>query len=131
MPTGRIASTVTIEPIVELDEFLRGAPVLERPERETIVRQALRLFEDYYVHLVLKRSLHGVDPVARLKVLLPQVMDFGDDQAFHEEVLAIFRSVRDLHTTYKLPEHFHQRAAVLPFSVEEYFDEGGAHIVVS
>jgi hypothetical protein len=122
---------VTTEPIVELDEFLRGAPLLGKPERETIVRQALRLFEDYYVHLVLKRSLHGVDPVARLRVLLPQVMDFGDDQAFHEEVLSIFRSVRDLHTTYKLPEHFHKRAAVLPFSVEEYFDAEGAHIVVS
>jgi hypothetical protein len=122
---------VPADPIVELDAFLREAPSLGKPERETIVRQALRQFEDYYLHLVLKRSLHGVDPVARLRVLLPQVMDFGDDQAFHEEVLSIFRSVRDLHTTYKLPEHFHKRAAVLPFSVEEYFDKDGAHVVVS
>ena len=87
-----------------------------------IVRQALRLFEDYYVHLVLKRSLHGVDPVQRLRVLLGDGDAFPDTQAFHEEVLSIFTSVRDLHTTYKLPKYFHQRAAVLPFRLEEYFE---------
>ena len=56
-----------------------------------IVRQALRLFEDYYVHLALKRAVHGGDPVQRLKVLQTALDAFGDDQAFHEEVLAIFR----------------------------------------
>ena len=39
--------------------------------------------------------------------------------------------MRDLHTGYKLPAYFHQRAAVLPFRVEEYFDAGGARLVVS
>ena len=89
------------------------------------MRQALRLFEDYYVHLVLKRSIHGVDPVQRLKVLLRRRWTRSrDTQAFHEEMLSIFTSVRDLHTATSCPLHFHQRAAVLPFSVEEYFDDG-------
>ena len=57
---------------------------------------------------------------------------FPDTQAFHEELLSIFTSVRDLHTTYKLPKHFHQRAAVLPFRLEEYFEaDGTPRVVVS
>ncbi|WP_053227794.1 S41 family peptidase [Solirubrobacter soli] len=117
--------------IVELDQFLAEATPLTGTERGVVVGQALRLFEDYYVHLALKRSMYGVDPVQRLRVLEASLDDFADDdQAFHEELLAIFRSVRDLHTVYKLPSHFHQRAAVLPFSVEEYFDDAGAHVVV-
>jgi C-terminal processing protease CtpA/Prc len=115
----------------DLADFLSRAPSLSTDEKTLIVRQARRLFEDYYVHLVFKRAIHGVDPVQRLRVLEENVESFTDTQAFHEEMLSIFRSVRDLHTNYKLPKYFHRKAAVLPFALEEYFEGKTPHIVVS
>src|SRR3712207_8097543 len=43
----------------------------------------------------------------------------------------IFHSVRDLHTNYLLPTPFSGKVAYLPFLVEEYFDGGEPHFVVS
>lgn len=111
-----------------LPEFLESAGELTPDERRVIVRQALILIEQNYAHLPLKRAMHAVDPVQRLKLLL-QVLESGPEPAqpseieFHREMTDIFTSVRDLHTNYLLPAPFNRMAAFLPFMIESYFDD--------
>jgi hypothetical protein len=53
------------------------------------------------------------------------------DIEFHKELIRIFNSVRDLHTTYQLPAPYNDKAAFLPFFIEEYFDEDEPNYIVS
>jgi hypothetical protein len=50
---------------------------------------------------------------------------------FHKEMTEIFTSVRDLHTNYSLPDPYSSKYAVLPFFVEEYFEDGQTKYLVS
>ncbi len=43
-------------------------------------------------------------------------------RGFHDEMIAIFHSLRDLHTNYILPVSYQNQTAFLPFLVEEYFE---------
>lgn len=118
----------------DLPTFLGTAGQLTAAEREVIVQQALILIEQNYAHLPLKRAMHSVDPVQRLKLLL-QGLQLGTltmtDGDFHREVLDIFNSVRDLHTNYVLPAPFTQMVAFLPFLVEDYRENGTRKYVVT
>lgn len=112
----------------DLPTFLESAGVLNLSGRKRLVAQALLLIEENYVHLPLKESMHGVDPVQRLRLIkhrldqsTPSTMD--SEFEFHREMLEVFNSVRDLHTNYLLPAPFNNTVAFLPFDVEEYFDE--------
>ena len=95
------------------------------------MNQALVLLDDLYAHLLLKEAMHAVDPVQALKLLLLQVRRnlITDEKTFHQRMLEIFNSLRDLHTNYLLPEPFAGSVAFLPFMVEEYFDEHGFRII--
>ncbi|MBL8744068.1 MAG: hypothetical protein JNK04_23335, partial [Myxococcales bacterium] len=106
-----------------LSQFLGGVVPLTGAERRTIVEQALLLMEEVYVHLPLKRAMHAVDPVQRLR-LLRHRLDLVDDRAFHEEMISTFMGVRDLHTNYILPDPYNRTTAFLPFQVREFFREG-------
>jgi hypothetical protein len=112
-----------------LSAFLEDVAELTPEQRRLIVRQALILLEQNYAHLPLKRAMHSVDPVQRLKLLL-QMLDHAPaaDQLteveFHRELTDVFTSVRDLHTNYLLPAPFDEVAAFLPFMVEDYFEGG-------
>ena len=82
-----------------------------------------------FVHLPLKRAMHGIDPVQRLKLLryrleteIAENTPSSDDRGFHGEMIDIFHSLRDLHTNYILPLSYQGKTAFLPFLVEEYFD---------
>ena len=75
---------------------------LSREERLRIVEQALLLMEMNYVHLPMKRAIHAIDPIQRLKLLRFRL---AEEQAsleptlhFHRRMLSIFGSTRDLHT---------------------------------
>ena len=68
-------------------------------ERRQIVDAALMLLQEVYVHLPLKRAMHAINPVQRLK-LLSQQLDVIDERRFHNEMLSIFLRLRDLHTNY-------------------------------
>ncbi|HEX6910578.1 MAG TPA: S41 family peptidase, partial [Longimicrobium sp.] len=120
----------------DLRSFLAGAGKLTPTQRKLIVRQALILIEQNYAHLPLKRAMHSIDPVQRLKLLL-QVLETtpADDQPteaeFHAELTDIFSSLRDLHTNYLLPAPFADKAAFLPFSVEDYHEGGARRYLVS
>jgi hypothetical protein len=117
--------------IQTLKDFLsktRGNLTLD--DRKIIVEQALALLEDSYVHLPLKKAMHAVDPIQRLKLLQHRLDETTIDKMdseldFHKEMIDIFTSVRDLHTNYLLPTPFSGHFAFLPFKVESYNEENG------
>ena len=116
--------------IVTLPDFLGTVGELTLEERTVIIDQALVLIDDLYVHLPLKRAMHAIDPVQSLKLLkrrLPRITE----RQFHNEMITIFKGLRDLHTNYMLPEPYNQNLAFLPFYMEEYYDNDQRHYIVS
>ncbi len=139
------AAREQLSKVMTLPDFMEMAR--QRPltleHLKSIVEQATLLLDQNYAHLPLKRSLHGVDPVRRLKRLsfilanapegLEKMGFAAPDQLtptlrqllelrFHREMISIFTSVRDLHTVYMMPEPYRDMVAFLPFKVGEYFD---------
>ncbi len=113
-----------------LKEFNSTVGLLTLDDRRMIVEQAIFLMEHLYVHLPLKAAIHGVDPLQRLRVLRCRldgptlVSDKSSLEIdFHKEMLDIFISLRDGHTSYRLPKPFNNYYAVLPFLVESYVKE--------
>ena len=101
---------------------------LSRGERLRIVEQALLLLNMNYVHLPLKRAMHAVDPIQRLKLLRFRLLEMKEaelptDMQFHQRMMEIFTSTRDLHTMYLLPAPFIDHIAFLPFLIEQYFEK--------
>ena len=117
------ASLGEIQP---LPAFLSATGTLTTRARATIVDQALVMIDQTYVHLPLKRAMHAIDPVQRLR-LVKQRLNTYSERAFHNEMISIFVRLRDLHTNYVLPEPYSNGVAFLPFHVEEYF-EGDAPV---
>lgn len=114
---------------MRLSVFLKGVERkrrLSRKDRLRIVEQALLLLNMNYVHLPLKRAMHAVDPIQRLKLLRLRLLGIKDgelpnEMQFHQSMLDIFASTRDLHTMYLLPAPFKDHVAYLPFLIEQYF----------
>ena len=103
-----------------LREFIDAIEPFPLEDRYRLVEQALALLEGAYVHLRLKRAMHAVDPVQRLRLLQRNLEELSDRQ-FHTELTTIFNSVRDLHTVYQLPDPYRGHVATLGFLVERYF----------
>jgi hypothetical protein len=108
-----------------LAEFLRTIDELSPAERKEIIGRGITLIGQVYVHLQLKRAMHAVDPLQRLR-LLQQRIGSVTDREFHREMASIFNSLHDLHTRYIFPVPYQGRSAYLPFLVEEYFEAGEA-----
>jgi Peptidase family S41 len=104
--------------------------LLTPAERQLLVDQALALIEQLYVHLPLKRAMHAVDPLQRLRLLRHRSTGLSEP-AFHAEMVSIFSGLRDLHTNYILPEPLRTRTAYLPFRIEDYFEGGVRRYVVT
>ena len=88
------------------------------------------LLEQNYVHLTFKQAMHAVSPLQRLRLLRHRLEELRLDMLppeieFHNEMTRVFNSLRDLHTTYRLPYPFRDKIAWLPFIVEEFW--GGVH----
>ena len=120
----------------ELKTLLRTWGELTLADRRRIVDQATLLIEHNYVHLPLKRAMHAVDPVQRLRLLRQRLdetteSDMGPEMEFHDELVDIFRSLRDLHTVFRLPRPFRDKVAWLPFLVEEFWEHGHRRLLVS
>jgi len=107
---------------VPLRAFLSKIKDLTKAQRLVLVQQAIVLLEGFYAHLPLKRAMHAVDPLQRLRLLQHRLDQFESDFAFHAEMTDIFTSLRDLHTNYLLPAPFSNVGAVLPFRVEEFYN---------
>ena len=131
-------SRVDLDAAETLEEFLKERKQLTSEERRRIVDEVIQILENLYVHLPQKRENYGdkyeygkADPVTRLHTLREQLEDGSkpasqpDDSAFHNELVDILNSLRDLHTGYIPPAPFSKAIAFLPFEVEEYFDKDG------
>lgn len=119
-----------------LADFRRVETRLTKAERLLLVDQALVLLEENYVHRPLKEAMHAVRPVQRLKLLRQRTesareQDLPRAWLFHQEMLEIFASVRDLHTNYMLPAPFNGLVAFLPFLVESFVEAGDRRYLVS
>jgi len=120
----------------DLPTFLNTAGDLTLAARRRIVDQAMVLIQDNFVHLTLKKTMHGVDPVQKLTLIKHRLdqattSSMGSEFAFHREMIDVFTSVRDLHTNYILPAPFGDKVTFLPFDVEEYFDGGTSHFIAT
>jgi hypothetical protein len=117
------SSAVTM-PLTKFLKNIEGKYRLSSRDRLRIVEQALVLIESNYVHLPLKRAMHAIDPLQRLRLLRKEV-DLLSGMQFHRRMLGIFASTRDLHTVYHLPDPFKDQTAFLPFLIEQYFEKNG------
>ena len=113
-----------------LADALAGAEPLTLDERHQVVHQAQLLIEQVFVHLPLKRAMHAVDPVQKLRLLDRRLRSLSD-RRFHDEMIAIFVGLRDMHTNYLLPQPFARLTAVLPFRIEAYWDGDERRYLVS
>ena len=110
----------------ELREFLEVQRTLSLEDRHRTIEQVILLLDRYYVHLPMKKTMHAVDPVQRLRILSHELEQGGGepmlDLDFYREVIATCDSLRDLHTAYRLPRPFRGKVAWLPYLIEECFD---------
>lgn len=113
-----------------LRDFLETTGELTLAERQQIVDQALLMLEQVYVHLPLKRAMHAIDPIQRLRLLRLRLASMSE-RTFHDEMITTYTHLRDLHTNYVLPHPFQSTAAVLPFRIEEFFENGERKYVVT
>jgi C-terminal processing protease CtpA/Prc len=120
----------------DLTTFLSTPGRLTLEEEKLLVDQSLVLLEMFYVHMPLKRAMHAIEPLQKLRLIQHQLTHTPDgkkmdEMQFHSQMLKIFTSLRDLHTNYLLPAPFSDKTAILPFLIEEYFDNGSRKYMVS
>jgi C-terminal processing protease CtpA/Prc len=99
-----------------------------------LVAIAIELIETLYVHLPLKRAMYAVNPVQRLRLLQRRLSAAAQplsERQFYDEMLSIFAQLRDLHTSFVLPEPFRSATAYLPFRLEACVEDGRRLYVVS
>jgi hypothetical protein len=114
----------------KLAEFLATVSELTLEEREQIIDQALIIIEEIFVHLPLKRAMYAINPVQQLKLLKRRHVALSE-RAFHDEMIRIYTHLRDLHTNYILPAPFNKRTAIVPFRLEEFFEEDERKYIVT
>jgi C-terminal processing protease CtpA/Prc len=114
--------------LAEFREAVASHPMTPA-ERRVVLDHAQRIISDLYVHLAQKQALYGADPIKQLRRLARHEEDL-DDPSFHREMLRIFDSLRDLHTTYVLPEPYRGQV-VLGFVVESCWQDGRQRFVVT
>lgn len=115
-----------------LREFRRSTEgVMTREQQQLAIDQAIQLLELFYVHRPLKEAMHAVRPVQRLRVLRRRLEEEPDawtgrqELRLHNLLTDVFLSVRDLHTSYLLPQPYRDYTAFLPFLVRPFIDSGG------
>ena len=106
--TAARSDPAAVTPLSTFLEACEKRTRLSRLDRLRIVEQALLLLNMNYVHLPLKRAMHAIDPIQRLKLLRFRLLEMKDsklpsEMQFHQRMIEIFASTRDLHTMYLLP----------------------------
>src|SRR6266487_3058142 len=71
---------------------------LTRKDRLRIVEQSLLLLNMNYVHLPLKRAMHAVDPIQRLKLLRFRLLEMKESEMpsemrFHQRMMEFYQSI--------------------------------------
>jgi hypothetical protein len=107
---------------------------LSDDERFLIVDQVRTVIRDYYVHLPLKMSSLGIDPVQEANLLADDIpyMSMEPDLEFFRRLLAIVKKLRDRHTCLRLPMPWANMVAFLPFTTESYWNPtSGRKLIVT
>jgi hypothetical protein len=133
-PEALPAISVNLPGAIALSQFSGQIDDLSLADRQVVVTAAIRMLEGVFAHLPLKKAMHGIDPVQRLKLLQRRVQDELNDPAtassapaFHAEMIDVFHSLRDLHTNYILPSAYQRMTAFLPFLIQEYYSSPPRH----
>ena len=117
---------------------------LTMQEAQLVVGQAIETLQNLYVHMDLKRTRRGVDPVRQLLVFREQLRtaearEAGenpptsewDPRTFHKRMLEIFKTLGDVHTAYRLPDPWKHAIAFLPFILARFVEGGEPRYVVT
>jgi C-terminal processing protease CtpA/Prc len=123
MSKAEIRSSVTenLGTRVRLADYREKFSPLTLDERNILLEQAQLMLDQVYVHLPLKRAIHAIEPIRKLRLLKLRHSNL-DELAFQSELIAAFQSLRDLHTNYYLPSAYQNKFAFLPFRVEEFYE---------
>ncbi len=121
--------------VVTLATFRKTQGYMDMGDKLNVIDQAIRVLQMAYVHLAQKSALYAANPVLRLQVIKQELQAglYRNDGEldFHERIIDVFNSIRDLHTMYQLPMPYKDKVAFLPFFVEQYHDEEGPRFIVS
>jgi hypothetical protein len=128
-PPNQPAAPAAADDIRPLDEFLQDVQDLNPQERRQVVDAAIAMLSQIFVHLPLKRSMYAIDPLQRLRLLRERLAEEmaantvdRSARGFHDEMIDVFHSLRDLHTNYLLPASYRGKTAFLPFLLQEYYE---------
>jgi len=132
--------------VVDLQDFLKAAEdptqnpnIMGHDDRILVLEKTEALIGNLYPHLPFKLQDFPdadppVDPIGRIKALRARV-DAQDstlgELSFQIEMLKIFASVRDPHTSYTLPTFFRGVLAFLPFRIGAYVDAGRNRFIIT
>ncbi|MEX0290256.1 MAG: S41 family peptidase [Flavobacteriaceae bacterium] len=123
------------EYVVSLANFRNTQGYMNMGDKVNTIDQAICILEMAYVHLAQKTALYAANPIMRLRVikqeLLAGLYENDGELDFHERIIEVFNSVRDLHTMYQLPIPYKDKVAFLPFFVEQYHDDEGPKFIIS
>ena len=120
--------------VIELSDFRKTRGLLSLGDKLNIINQAKIVLSQTYVHLNQKNALYAANPLSQLTVLAQDLTSYeGDDTElfFHQKIINIFNSLRDLHTMYQLPMPFQDKVAFLPFFIEQFHDSGVPRFMVT
>ena len=108
----------------------RRAGSLTLEQRQTVIDQALLMLEAIYANLPLKRALHAIDPIQRLRLLRlrHEALDEREFQSGDDRDLR--RPARPAHQLHAA-EAYRPKFAYLPFRVEEFYEGGERKYLVS
>src|SRR5262249_15851883 len=109
---------------IKIADFRSTVTPLTKEQRELMIDQAVKMLEQVYAHLPLKRALHANDPIQSLRLLRLRHTSL-DQRAFQSALAEIFLGSCDLHTNYILPADYGKKLAFLPFRIEEFYEPGG------
>lgn len=87
-------------------------------EKHLIAQQLHTVLEKYYVHLNLKVSSLAINPLQQCALLKDESTAEYDDLEFFRRVQEIIRSLRDRHTSFRVPSPWKECVAFLPFVAE-------------
>ncbi len=87
----------------DLRTFLKTTGKLSLADMRLLVEQALVLLEMVYVHMPLKRAMHAIDPVQRLRLLKYRLEQVPEKQTvseirFHSEMTKIWHQLNYRHS---------------------------------
>ncbi len=129
MPITTQSSILTQSPFLSA---VRDLDMGSDPDTWNAVSQCLiALLRDYYVHLPLKVSSLGIDPVQQALLLADDVTVLPSTAEFNRRLFTILKALRDAHTAVMLPSPWRYMIAFLPFTVEACFDQNAHPLFVT